>query len=98
MGLNGQYLNYFPGCPTVKLAVAMHRFAHLKEVNEAGLEEHTGPVLRFQRRLLERCLCLPKSRAGGWLVQAVWRDGECRCVSGKPQGVERGAAGTMSLW
>lgn len=67
MGLNGQYLNYFPGFPAVKLAMAMHKFACLKEVNETGLEEHTGPLLRFQRRLLEWCLCLPKSRARGWL-------------------------------
>lgn len=39
---------------------------------------------------------------GGW-VQAAGRDGECPCVSGKPQGVARGrrcrgAAGTMRLW
>lgn len=88
MGLNAHYVNYFPGCPAVKLAVAMHKFALLKDVNEAGLEEYTRPLLMFQRRLLEWCLCVPKSRARGWLG-AGW-DGECPCVSGKPQGVVQG--------
>lgn len=67
IGLNGQCLNHLPQCPAVKLAVGMHQFSHVKEVNETGLEEHTGPLLRFQRRLSEWCPCLPKSRARGWL-------------------------------
>lgn len=93
MGLNGQYLNHLPRYPAVKLTVAMHRSACLKQVNETGLEEPTGPLLRFQRRLSEWCVCLPKSRARGWLGAgwvAAGRDGERRCVSGKPQGVVRG--------
>lgn len=88
MGLNGQYLNYFPGCPAVKLAVAMYKFALLKEVNETGLEEHTGPLLRFQRRLLEWCPCSPKKQSQ--------RVAGCRLWGG--MGNARASVGNHRAW
>lgn len=101
MGSNAHYLNYFPGCPAVKLAVAMHKFALLKDVNEAGLEERTRPLLMFQGRLLEWCLLCPKKQsqrvAGcrlGWgMPVRQWETTGCGAGLALP-----GAAGTMSLW